>query len=115
MTNAQNDTKDDPAATAPLPAPATKDDGGLDFMIDFSNLKTLPEEKSPLKPAPAVAVVAPGMDAKLRDELQQKVDLALAYKEMGDKEAALELLSDIERDGDDAFQTEAQKIRALLG
>ena len=114
MTTAQNDTKDDPAATAPLPAPATKDDGGLDFMVDFSNLKTLPEEKSPLKPAPAVAVVAPGMDAKLRDELQQKVDLALAYKEMGDKEAALELLSDIERDGDDAFQTEAQKIRALL-
>ena len=115
MTPAQNGTKDDTKDTTPPPAPATKDDGGLDFMVDFSNLKTLPEEKSPLKPAPAVAVVAPGMDAKLRDELQQKVDLALAYKEMGDKEAALELLSDIERDGDDAFQTEAQKIRALLG
>ena len=37
-----------------------------------------------------------------------------AFREMGDKEAALEELQDVLRDGDDALKTEAQELIDLL-
>ena len=107
-----------PSATTPLAdevddktiaPPTVKDDPGLDFKVDLSSIKPLPVDKPAL--AKAVPTIA---DDLLWEEVQQKIDLARAYREMGDKEGALEMLREVERDGDAAHQAEAREILLTL-
>ena len=95
----------EPAADAKpaAPAAAAMGDAGLDFKVDFSNINLN------LDDAPAASPVAGAKDAHWED-VQQKFDLARAYQEMGDKEGALEILREVEREGDDGQKAEAHKM-----
>jgi pilus assembly protein FimV len=48
------------------------------------------------------------------EDVQQKFDLARAYQEMGDKEGAIEILNEVEREGDATQKAEAQKLLQSL-
>lgn len=48
-------------------------------------------------------------------EVATKLDLAKAYEEMGDKDGARELLSEVMKDGDSAQQGQAQQLLAKIG
>lgn len=86
--------------------------GGLDFSIDLPTIKPPPAAEAPtIGPA---APAKPRIDPELLEDLLHKIDLARAYREMGDKEAALEELQDVLRDGDEALQTEARELIELL-
>ncbi len=106
---------DIPAAseTAPAaPAPAAKaEDPGLDFKVDFSNISLNLDDAVPA--APTAAPAAGVKDAHWED-VQQKFDLARAYQEMGDKEGAIEILHEVEREGDASQKAEAQKLLQSL-
>ncbi len=108
------------AAESPVaivePAPAAKaDDGGLDFKVDFSGIDLNLDDK-PTTVAPAMSSAAAGGGAKDAhwEDVQQKFDLARAYQEMGDKEGAIEILHEVEREGDAEQKTEAQKMLQSL-
>lgn len=96
----ESDASDKVAAT-----PAAKEDSGLDFIIDFPDSKS----KAPAEPAAPAPALVSASDAQ-REEIQQKIDLARAYKEMGDKDGALELLREVEREGAPWQQAEAREI-----
>ena len=104
----------EPKAAAPAPQPAAKADaGGLDFKVDFSGINlNLDDDKPALTPAPAVA--SRGVKDAHWEDVQQKFDLARAYQEMGDKEGAMEILHEVEREGDAEQKTEAQKMLQSL-
>ena len=82
---------------------------GLDFKMDFSTITPA------LNNEPAVTAVA-AIDANdtRADEIQDKIVLARAYREMGDKEGALELLHEVEREGGTAQQAEARELLQTL-
>lgn len=109
-TNMMEFNLDPPSASAPAEskaAPAAKaDDGGLDFKVDFSGIDLNLDDKTV---APAVAAGGGAKDANWED-VQQKFDLARAYQEMGDKEGAVEILHEVEREGDAEQKSEAQKM-----
>lgn len=95
------------------PAPQVQDvsaaetkpvDAGLDFKVDFSNINLN------LDDAPAAPADASGAKDAHWEDVQQKFDLARAYQEMGDKEGALEILHEVEREGDAEQKAEAQKM-----
>lgn len=124
-----------PAAPAPAPAPAAEFDAG-----DFADALQGAEEVTPAPApaaqefdlsgidldldtalgAPAAADVAP---AAARDdtlsahhmEMDTKLDLAIAYQEIGDKEGARELLDEVLRGGSDDQIAKANAMRAQLG
>ncbi len=100
-TQAATDTKD------------ANNDGGLDFSIDFPTITPPPAIETPAV-KPAAAPAKPRINPELLEALLHKIDLARAYREMGDKEAALEELQDVLRDGDDALQAEARELIELL-
>jgi pilus assembly protein FimV len=62
---------------------------------------------------------APGDAAAPADahwqEVATKLDLAKAYQEMGDKDGARELLSEVLKEGDAAQQQQAQTMLSALG
>ena len=60
---------------------------------------------------PAAATLATAADW---DAIGTKLDLAKAYVEMGDGDAARELLEEIRRDGNPEQQSEAEKLVAGL-
>ncbi len=101
------------AKPAPSPA-ATAADSGLDFKVDLSGIDLNLDDK-PTIAAPAIAPAAAGgaKDAHWED-VQQKFDLARAYQEMGDKEGAIEILHEVEREGDVGQKAEAQKMLQSL-
>jgi pilus assembly protein FimV len=47
--------------------------------------------------------------------VQQKIDLAKAYEEMGDKDGAREILQEVVKEGDSEQQTQAKKLLGSLG
>ncbi|MBM3344179.1 MAG: hypothetical protein FJY56_19010 [Betaproteobacteria bacterium] len=93
----------------PEPAPAVKADDGLDFKVDFSNINLNLDDA----PASGAAAATGAKDAAWED-VQQKFDLARAYQEMGDKEGALEILREVEREGDAQQKADAQKMMQSL-
>ena len=104
-----------PPASAPLPgdrheqvtaAPVAEDHTRIDFEVDVSSINRKLEDI----PA-ATAIFA---NDSLMETVQQKIALARAYREMGDKEGALELLREVEREGNAAQQAEAHKILQTL-
>src|SRR5471032_2963148 len=124
---------DIPAARAPSPAPTPApviDDLSLDHNFDLPELQAA-------KPT-AVDAVAPEFDlsgidldlntrsspsaAPARDdtmsalhmEMDNKLDLAIAYQEIGDKEGARELLDEVLRGGSDEQVAKANAMRAQL-
>ena len=124
---------DIPAARAPSPAPTPApviDDLSLDHNFDLPELQAA-------KPT-AVDAVAPEFDlsgidldlntrsspsaAPARDdtmsalhmEMDTKLDLAIAYQEIGDKEGARELLDEVLRGGSDEQVAKANAMRAQL-
>ncbi len=108
-----------PPPSAPVPAeipetaaatPIATDDPGLDFKVDFSSLTPTLKDK----PVATVAAATDEKDSRA-DELQEKIVLARAYREISDKEGALELLREVEREGDAAQQAEARELLQTFG
>ena len=96
-------------------AKAETETAGLDFSMDLPTIKPPAAIAAPAaKEAPALAPAKSRIDPELLEALLHKIDLARAFREMGDKEAALEELQDVLRDGDDALKTEAQELIDLL-
>jgi len=119
-----------PAASAPAAAPVEEAPlSAADFALDL-----------PVEPAPAAAA-APAADfdlsgidldlggaaqvaeapkneeemSALHMEMDTKLDLAVAYQEIGDKEGARELLDEVIRGGSDDQVARASAMRAQLG
>jgi len=84
------------APTTPKPAPQAEPD------IDLGSISLDLGE-------PAAADPAAG------DEVATKLELAKAYEEMGDKEGARELLTEVAREGNAEQQAKAQGLLAKLG
>lgn len=95
-----------PATAAPAPLPA-KADNVIDFKVDLPDINLNLDDKP-----------APRFSRQVRDEawesVQQKLDLARAYQEMGDKEGALETLNEIGNEGDEAQQAEMRTMMDAL-
>ncbi len=116
-----------PSEEAAADKPA--DDGGMPFTLDF------PVEKEPEKPAPAAAIPdigfagislnfddVPAPSASSAEnkgdqwqEVATKLDLANAYREMGDASGAREILEEVLREGDTEQREAAQNLIVLLG
>ncbi|CAN7181394.1 LysM peptidoglycan-binding domain-containing protein [Pseudoduganella sp. LjRoot289] len=93
----------DGAAAAPsqTPAPAEFDLSGIDLDLIGSG-------------APAKAPAADEEMSAMHMEMDTKLDLAIAYQEIGDKEGARELLDEVIRGGSDDQVSRASSMRALL-
>ncbi len=103
-----------PAAPASAPTTAAKADvAPLDFKIDFSGIDLNLEDKPEQTDAASAAIGGVDKDAQWED-VQQKFDLARAYQEMGDKEGAMEILHEVEREGDATQIAEAKKMLLAL-
>jgi len=119
-------------ASGAAPAPAAAEAAPLsaaDFALD------LPVAEAPAPAAPAAAdfdlsgidldlggaAAAPAAPkgeeemSALHMEMDTKLDLAVAYQEIGDKEGARELLDEVIRGGSDDQVARANSMRALLG
>lgn len=128
---------DIPAAPAPAPAASTAADdlAGLPGLDDFAPptasaapaaADTAPEfdlsgidldldqGKAGAPAASAAALPEEEMSA-LHMEMDTKLDLAIAYQEIGDKEGARELLDEVLRGGSDSQVSKANAMRAQLG
>jgi len=103
-----------PAEPAPAPAPAVADkDAAPEFDlsgIDF-DLSSQPEPVEPV--ASAETGRAEPMSA-LHMEMDTKLDLAVAYQEIGDKEGARELLDEVLRGGSDEQVAKATAMKEQL-
>jgi FimV-like protein len=86
-----------PAVVEPLP--------NIDFDIDLSTINMSLDDK-------AANAINPAFEVKSAhwEEVQLKFDLANAYQEMDDKDGMLQVLREIEREGDAAQQAAAQKM-----
>jgi FimV-like protein len=119
-------------AAAPAPdinfelAPAAKEVAPLDFEIDFSSVKPALLDVPAAGPAiPAIPLIpeipatpatpdSAAIEDTRRDDVQQKIDLARAYREMGDKEGALELLHELADEGNAVQQAETTELLKSL-
>ncbi len=104
----------------PSHAPAGQDGPvtlpGLDFSGIDLDLNDTPE----VPVVPATAAVAaememPVIDPDLLEEVNTKLDLAKAYLEMGDKEGAREILSEVLNEGDAKQKDKANELMAEIG
>jgi pilus assembly protein FimV len=92
-----------PETPAAAPPPPEFDLSGIDFDLD--------ETATPqAEPAPAAAPLTP-----LQMEMDTKLDLAVAYQEIGDKDGARELLDEVLRGGSDDQVARANQMLAQLG
>ena len=98
--------------TQKVDAPAA--DGGLDFKVDFGGISLNLDDDTPAATPSAASAVAGGAHDAHWEDVQQKFDLARAYQEMGDKEGAVEILREVEREGDAGQKAEAQKMLESL-
>ncbi len=120
---------DIPATPAPADAPFAEPDrivlepatpqfdiGGFDLDLPADGSLPLPEVQSlsepqfetPAAPAEPAALSAAHM------EMETKLDLAIAYQEIGDKEGARELLEEVIRGGNPEQAARANSMRATL-
>ena len=131
-----------PAASAAAPLPAQLPDSLLDLdMMNFelepaaavAAVPGAPTAPAPAAPAPAVPefdlsgidldLGMAELDGALGDdtlsaswmEMDTKLDLAVAYQEIGDKEGARELIDEVIKGGSAGQMAKARTIRAQLG
>jgi pilus assembly protein FimV len=115
---AVSEPKFEPAAAAPA------GDAGLSFDLNLDvgdDKKTEPAAAAPAPDFSGVSLdlgtsdgsAAAGTDPKWQ-EIATKLDLAKAYEEMGDKDGARELLSEVMKDGDAAQKGQAQQLLVKL-
>jgi pilus assembly protein FimV len=98
------------------PAAPQFDMGGFDLDLPADGSLPLPEVQAlsepafelPTAPADAAALSAAHM------EMETKLDLAIAYQEIGDKEGARELLDEVIRGGNPEQAARANSMRAAL-
>jgi pilus assembly protein FimV len=137
------DLPETPAAKAPLVAPAAAVDSGLeleDFLAEqeavtpaatatasADGIRVAPEfdlsgidldlDASAGLPSPASPAPGGNDDAlsAIHMEMDTKLDLAVAYQEIGDKEGARELIDEVIKGGSDEQVAKANSMRALLG
>jgi pilus assembly protein FimV len=97
---------------APAPAPEFDlSDINLDLDNEFTGTAAKAEPAEPAEPAPARDDT---MSAH-HMEMDTKLDLAIAYQEIGDKEGARELLDEVLRGGSDDQVAKANAMKAQLG
>jgi pilus assembly protein FimV len=97
------------------PAAPQFDIGGFDLDLPADGSLPLPEVQTLSEPqfaAPAAADVPPLSPAHM--EMETKLDLAIAYQEIGDKEGARELLEEVIRGGNPEQAARANSMRAAL-
>lgn len=123
------DDLDDFAEPAPSPASTTKSQPAPaktmnDPLADFDLSLDVDEVAPEPKPEPAAApkrTSAPAKEeepaglAAVGDETATKLDLAKAYIEMGDKEGAKDILSEVIAEGNDRQKRAARKLLNSLG
>jgi pilus assembly protein FimV len=107
-------------------------DMGLDFSLEPTAADVREPEKAPvaddstmllLDDAPADAAPPSGVSEELSlgslalegDEVATKLDLARAYIDMGDPDAAKDILGEVLSEGNTAQQQEAQKLMSQIG
>ena len=104
------------------PAAPQFDMGGFDLDLSADGGLPLPEVRPLSEPLPEPQFAAPA-DAASADagsltpaqmEMETKLDLALAYQEIGDKEGARELLEEVIRGGNPEQAARANSMRATL-
>ena len=111
-----------PAAPAPEESTASLD---FDLDLDLGGAKPAAAPAATAAPLdistisldlgkPGAATPATSSDAKWQ-EVATKLDLAKAYQEMGDKDGARELLTEVVNQGDTAQQNQAKQMLAALG
>ncbi|WP_449405847.1 FimV/HubP family polar landmark protein [Massilia phosphatilytica] len=109
----------EPDRVVPERAEAQFDMGGFDLDLPADGALPLPEVQTLSEPefaAPA-APSAPADTAALSAahmEMETKLDLAIAYQEIGDKEGARELLDEVIRGGTTEQAARATSMRASL-
>jgi len=96
---------------APPPAAQEFDLSGIDLDLDHPGAAA--EAPAPAAPAPAPASNEPLSAHHM--EMDTKLDLAVAYQEIGDKEGARELLDEVLRGGSDEQIAKANAMKAQLG
>jgi pilus assembly protein FimV len=111
----------------PEPAPVAESASGLDFDLNLDvggDQAAMPDQTAPAMDLSSISLDLgsagdPGAATSSNDpkwqEVATKLDLAKAYEEMGDKDGARELLSEVMKDGDDAQKGQAQQILTKLG
>jgi pilus assembly protein FimV len=102
----------------PEPAAPQFDLGGFDLDLPADGSLPLPEVQSLSEPAfaapAAAAPVEPAALSAAYMEMETKLDLAIAYQEIGDKEGARELLEEVIRGGNPEQAARANSMRATL-
>jgi pilus assembly protein FimV len=98
------------------PAVPQLDMGGFDLDLPADGSLPLPEVQSLSEPqfAPPAAPVEPAALSAAYMEMETKLDLAIAYQEIGDKEGARELLEEVIRGGNPEQAARANSMRATL-
>jgi pilus assembly protein FimV len=102
------DLPPDVETITPAPAPATPefDLSNIDLDLGGFNNDTA---------APAAAAASNEPMSAMQMEMDTKLDLAVAYQEIGDKEGARELLDEVLRGGSDEQVAKANAMKAQLG
>jgi pilus assembly protein FimV len=108
---------EDAESITAAPAPAREFDLA-DINLDLDNEFTGAAAGAGAGAAAAEPAAAPGRDDTLSAhhmEMDTKLDLAIAYQEIGDKEGARELLDEVLRGGSDDQIAKANAMKAQLG
>ena len=93
------------------------DMGGFDLDLPADGSLPLPEVQSLSEPefaAPAAETAPAAALSPAHMEMETKLDLAIAYQEIGDKEGARELLEEVIRGGNPEQAARANSMRAAL-
>jgi len=99
---------------APPPAAPEFDMSGIDLDLDSKDGKDS-DVAADAAPAPAPASARDDTMSAHHMEMDTKLDLAIAYQEIGDKEGARELLDEVLRGGSDDQIAKANAMKAQLG
>jgi pilus assembly protein FimV len=94
----------------PQKVEADFDFGGFDLDLPGESAQALPELETVAAPAGAPAEMS-----AVHMEMETKLDLAIAYQEIGDKEGARELLEEVIKGGSSEQVTKANAMRTQLG
>jgi pilus assembly protein FimV len=106
----------EPDRVVPERAEAQFDMGGFDLDLPADGALPLPEVQTLSEPAfdmPAAPADSAALSAA-HMEMETKLDLAIAYQEIGDKEGARELLDEVIRGGSTEQAARATSMRASL-